>query len=134
MPGLAWFWWHTPNGELSKFTEKLKYIWHGGGADIIVYICTPTLGPIELLSQLTRCNNLTSKYQTWIVLFKTSKIRNTNMISANILSFFFINRLDFCDTHQMRNYPNVLKNWNIDGAVKTTKILYMDIIYNNLLF
>ena len=43
------FLWHTPNEELSKFTEKLKYIWCGG-ADIIVYIFTPTLGPIELLS------------------------------------------------------------------------------------
>ena len=55
------------------------------------------------------------------------------MISTNKLSFFYINRLDFYDLHQMKNYPNVLKNSNIDGAVKTTKILYMDIISNNLL-
>ena len=101
--------------------------------DIIVYICTPTLGHIELLSQLTRCNNFASKYQTWRALFKTSKLCNTDLISTNILSFFYINRLDFCDIHQMKNYPNVRKNSNIDGAVKTTKILYMDIISNNLL-
>ena len=50
-------------------------------------------------------------------------MRNTDMISTNKLSFFNINRLDFCDIHQMKNYPNVLKNSNIDGAVKTTKIL-----------
>ena len=68
-----------------------------------------------------------------MVLFKTCKMRNTDMISTNKLSFFYINRLDFCDIHQIKNYPNVLKNSNIDGAVKTTKILYMDIISNNLL-
>ena len=60
-------------------------------------------------------------------------MRNTDMISSNKLSFFYINRLDFCDIHPMKNYPNVLKKSNIDGAVKTTKILYMDIICNNLL-
>ena len=27
--------------------------------------------------------------------------------------------LDFVDAHLMKNYPNVLKNWNIDGAVKS---------------
>ena len=43
-------------------------------------------------------------------------------------------RLFFADpTHQMKNYPNVLQNWNIDVAVKTTLISYVDIISNNLL-
>ena len=48
------------------------------------------------------------------------------------LSFFYVNRLDFRDTHQIKNYLNVMKNWNIDGAVKTAKIFYTDIFSKNL--
>ena len=68
-----------------------------------------------------------------MALFKTSKLRNTNMISINVLSFFYVNILDFRDTHQMKYCPNVLKNWNIDGDVKSTIIFHLDIISNNLL-
>ena len=56
------------------------------------------------------------------------------MISINVLSFFYVNRLDFRDTHQMKDYPNVLQTWNINVAVKITLISYMDIISTNLLF
>ena len=48
------------------------------------------------------------------------------------LSFFYVNWLDFRDTHQIKNYLNVMKNWNIDGAVKTAKIFYTDIFSKNL--
>ena len=44
-----------------------------------------------------------------------------------VFSFFYVNWLYFRDTHQIKNYLNVMKNWNIDGAVKTAKIFYTDI-------
>ena len=31
-------------------------------------------------------------------------------------------RPNFGDTHQMKNYPNELKIWNIDGSDKYTKM------------
>ena len=49
-----------------------------------------------------------------------------------VFSFFYVNWLYFRDTHQIKNYLNVMKNWNIDGAVKTAKILYTDIFSKNL--
>ena len=42
-------------------------------------------------------------------------------------------RPNFGETHQAKNYPNVLKIGNIDGADKYTKIDIMDIISNILL-
>ena len=42
-------------------------------------------------------------------------------------------RPNFGETHQAKNYPNVLKIGNIDGSDKYTKIDIMDIISNILL-
>ena len=42
-------------------------------------------------------------------------------------------RPNFGETHQAKNYPNVSKIGNIDGADKYTKIDIMDIISNILL-
>ena len=42
-------------------------------------------------------------------------------------------RLNFSDTHQMKNYLNTLNIENIDGTVKHTKLHNKDIISCNLL-
>ena len=49
-----------------------------------------------------------------------------------VFSFFYVNWLYFRDTHQIKNYLNVMKNWNLDGTVKTAKIFYTDIFSKNL--
>ena len=69
-----------------------------------------------------------------MALFNTSKMPNTDIISIDVLSFFYVNRLDFRDTHQMKNYANLLKNWNIDGAVNTKMIFHLAIIWKNWLY
>ena len=42
-------------------------------------------------------------------------------------------RLNFSDTHQMKNYLNTLKIVNVDGIVKYTKLLTTDVISSILL-